>query len=51
MHSLLDLKLAGAINNDRLADAAAQGQRAARLARTPRKSRWSRTTTTATPAR
>jgi hypothetical protein len=45
MHSLLDLKLAGAINNDRLADAAAQGQRAARAARTGRKSRWSRATT------
>ena len=47
MHSLLDLKLADAINNDRLADAAAQGQRAAHLARTGRKSRRSRTTTPA----
>ena len=47
MHSLLDLKLAGAINNDRLADAAAQGQRAARAARAGRKLRLSRTPTTA----
>lgn len=46
MHSLLDLKLAGAINNDRLSDAAAQGQRAARLARTGRKSRRLRTSST-----
>ena len=49
MHSLLDLKLAGAINRDRLADAAAQGQRAARLARTGRKNRWSRAATAKHP--
>ncbi len=42
MHSLLDLKLASAINDDRRAEAVAQGQRAAYLARTGRKSRWSR---------
>ena len=51
MHSLLDLKLAGAINDDRLADAAAQGQRAARAARDGRKNRWSRATTATTQPR
>ena len=39
MHTLLDLKLADSMDQDRRAAALAQGQRSARLARAARKNR------------